>query len=176
MNLLQALPKTPLWDRLAREERLVDDPALESNVRFLRPYDDVIGTWRRCIAYTYDPDRIFTRFRHQVDATYKNRMVPPAAGRLTWNNLRFALIFALRIAYYIGLRSNYRRQFWHAARYALRHGHVDAMFGMAFIGHHLIEFTREALRGEQNASFYSQARKERATARAMERERVPESA
>jgi radical SAM superfamily enzyme YgiQ (UPF0313 family) len=176
MNLLQALPKTPLWDRLAREERLVDDPALESNVRFLRPYDDVIGTWRRCIAYTYDPDRIFTRFRHQVDATYKNRMVPPAAGRLTWNNLRFALIFALRIAYYIGLRSNYRRQFWHAARYALRHGHVDAMFGMAFIGHHLIEFTREALRGEQNASFYSQARKERAAARAMERERVPESA
>ena len=26
---------------------------------------------------------------------------------------------------------------------------------MGFIAHHLIEFTREALRGEQNASFYS---------------------
>ena len=34
------------------------------------------------------------------------------------------------------------------------------MFGIAFIGYHLIEFTREALRGEQNASFYSQARKD----------------
>jgi hypothetical protein len=41
----------------------------------------------------------------------------------------------------------------------LRRGKIDAVFGMAFIGHHLIEFTREALRGEQNASFYSQARK-----------------
>jgi hypothetical protein len=26
---------------------------------------------------------------------------------------------------------------------------------MAFVAHHLIQFTREALRGEQNASFYS---------------------
>jgi hopanoid C-2 methylase len=26
---------------------------------------------------------------------------------------------------------------------------------MGFIAHHLIEFTREALRGEQNASYYS---------------------
>ena len=27
--------------------------------------------------------------------------------------------------------------------------------GMGFVGYHLIQFTREALRGEQNASFYS---------------------
>ena len=27
--------------------------------------------------------------------------------------------------------------------------------GMGFVGYHLIHFTREALRGEQNASFYS---------------------
>jgi len=26
---------------------------------------------------------------------------------------------------------------------------------MGFIAHHLIQFTREALRGEQNASYYS---------------------
>src|SRR3984957_10953323 len=30
MNLLQALPKTPLWDRLARDGRLVEDGARES--------------------------------------------------------------------------------------------------------------------------------------------------
>jgi radical SAM superfamily enzyme YgiQ (UPF0313 family) len=49
INLLQALPKTPLWDRLARAGRLLDDPALESNVRFLRPYDEVVGLWRRAV-------------------------------------------------------------------------------------------------------------------------------
>ena len=179
MNLLQALPKTPLWDRLKRETRLVDDPMLESNVRFLRPYDEVIGTWRRCIAHAYDPERLFARFAHQIEATYVNRKVAPAAARLTWANLKFAAIFAARILYYIGLKSDYRRSFWRAARVALRRGKIDAVFGMAFIGHHLIEFTREALRGEQNASFYSQARKDqrgRRVAPRDEQEALRESA
>ena len=48
-----------------------------------------------------------------------------------------------------------RRSEWRAARYALRRGQIDAVLGMGFIGHHLIQFTREALRGEQNASYYS---------------------
>jgi hypothetical protein len=58
------------------------------------------------------------------------------------------------------IRSDYRRPFLRAARHAFRRRQYDAMFGIAFIGYHLIEFTREALRGEQNASFYSQARKD----------------
>ena len=33
--------------------------ALESNVRFLRPYDEVVAMWRRCIAYANDPERLF---------------------------------------------------------------------------------------------------------------------
>ena len=43
INLLQALPKTPLWDRLKRADRLSEDDARESNVVFLRPYDEVVG-------------------------------------------------------------------------------------------------------------------------------------
>ena len=160
MNLLQALPKTPLWDRLKRDDRLVNDATLESNVRFLRPYDEVIGMWRRCIAYAYEPQRLFARFEHQVEATYGNRMAVPARGRLTFANLKFAAIFALRIVLHVGLKADYRRHFWRAARKALRGGHIDGVFGMAFIGRHLIEFSREALRGEQNASFYSSLRKQ----------------
>jgi hopanoid C-2 methylase len=37
----------------------------------------------------------------------------------------------------------------------MRRGQIDAVLGMGFIAHHLIQFTREALRGEQNASYYS---------------------
>src|SRR5437868_8468409 len=37
INLLQALPKTPLWDRLERENRIVDDESRDSNVDFLLP-------------------------------------------------------------------------------------------------------------------------------------------
>src|SRR5262249_28398389 len=87
MNLLQALPKTPLWERLARDNRITDNPALESNVRFLRPYDEVVASWRRCVAHAYAPERLFARFRHQIDATYVNRFIPPARGKLTFANL-----------------------------------------------------------------------------------------
>jgi radical SAM superfamily enzyme YgiQ (UPF0313 family) len=155
INLLQALPKTPLWDRLKRDGRLTDDPGLESNVRFLRPYDEVVSMWRRCIAYANDPERLFARFEHQVDATYVNRIVLPARGRLTFSNLSSALVLAFRLVLHIGILSDYRRPFWRAARHALRRGQIDSVLGMGFIGHHLIQFTREALRGEQNASYYS---------------------
>ena len=155
INLLQALPRTPLWDRLAKVNRLESDPTLESNVRFLRPYDEVVAMWRRCIAYANDPERLFDRFRRQVDATYVNRMVAPARGKLNWANLSGALVLAFRVAWHIGVLSDYRRPFWRAARHALRHGQVDSVLGMGFIAHHLIQFTREALRGQQNASYYS---------------------
>src|SRR6195256_3766897 len=168
INLLQALPKTPLWDRLKAAGRLSDDPTLESNVRFLRPYDDVVSMWRRCVAYANDPERLFARFHHQVEATYVNRMITPARGKLTWGNLSSALVLAFRVVLHIGILSDYRKPFWRAARHALRRGQIDAVLGMGFIAHHLIQFTREALRGEQNASYYSTKRRKVEPAHAPE--------
>ncbi|MGY2051787.1 B12-binding domain-containing radical SAM protein [Methylobacterium sp. JK268] len=155
MNLLQALPRTPLWDRLAKEGRLVDDPTLESNVRFLRPHDEVVASWRRAIAHAYAPEQLFDRFRHQIDVTYVNRIAIPVKYRLTRDNLRRALVMGFNIALRVGLLSDYRRAFWRAAGYALRRGQIEAVFNMGFVAHHLIRFTREALRGEHNASFYA---------------------
>jgi radical SAM superfamily enzyme YgiQ (UPF0313 family) len=160
INLLQALPKTPLWDRLERDQRLIEDQTRESNVVFLRPYDEVVAMWKRAIAYAYEPEKLFERFWHQVDRTYVNRKLAPARGKLTYANLSGAAVLAARILWYLVIRSDYRRPFLRAARHAFRRGQYDAVFGIAFIGYHLIEFSREALRGEQNASFYSQARKD----------------
>jgi len=168
INLLQALPKTPLWDRLKAADRLDDDPGRESNVRFLRPYDEVVSMWRRCIAYANDPERLFARFYHQVDSTYVNRMITPARGKLNWGNLSGAVVLAFRVMLHIGLLSDYRKPFWRAARHALRRGQIDAVLGMGFIAHHLIQFTREALRGEQNASYYSTKPRAAAAAAAPE--------
>jgi len=169
INLLQALPRTPLWDRLQRAGRLIaDDAGLESNVRFLRPYDEVVAMWQRCIAYAYDPEHLYARFDHQVDATYVNRMIGPVRGKLTINNLRSALVLAFNVAFRVGLLADYRGPFWRAARHALRRGQIDAVFGMGFVGYHLIEFSREALRGGHNASFYSTRQREDAPAPARE--------
>ena len=162
MNLLQALPKTALWDRLAKDGRLVEDSSRESNVRFLRPYDEVVATWRRCIEYAYDPERLYARFTHQIEATYANRLVTPGGARMTRSNLKRGLTILSNLLIRVGLLADYRRPFWRMAWQALRRGQIEALFGVGFIAYHLIEFSREALRGQQNASFYSARARETA--------------
>ena len=155
INLLQALPKTPLWDRLVKADRLVNDPSLESNVRFLRPHDEVVASWRRAIAHAYAPERIFARFRHQMDRTYGNRIKTPVKGKLTRANLRRGWLMAKNITWELGIKADYRGVFWRSAWHAIKKGQVEAVFNMGFVCLHLIQFTREALRGEHNASFYA---------------------
>ncbi len=155
MNLLQALPKTPLWERLARAGRLVEDSSRESNVRFLRPYDEVVMNWRRCIAYAYAPERLYSRFQRQIKATYANRFRAPGSGRLTRANLVRGATLLFNLLLKVGILADYRRPFWRAAWQAIKRGQIESLFGVGFISYHLIEFSREALRGDQNASFYS---------------------
>jgi hopanoid C-2 methylase len=155
INLLQALPKTPLWDRLARDGRLVQDSSRESNVRFLRPYEDVVATWRRCIAYAYEPERLYARFLHQVKNTYVHRLAVPGGGRLTRSNIKRGATLMFNLLLRVGMLADYRQPFWRMAWEALKRGQIESLLSVGFISHHLIEFSREALRGDQNASFYS---------------------
>ncbi len=155
INLLQALPRTALWDRLSRDGRLTEDTQRESNVRFLRPYEDVVAMWRRCVEHAYDPERLYDRFTHQVESTYVNRLVTPPKARLTRANLKRGLILFSNLLVRIGMLADYRRAFRRMAWQAIKRGQIDALFGVGFISYHLIEFSREALRGHQNASFYS---------------------
>jgi radical SAM superfamily enzyme YgiQ (UPF0313 family) len=155
MNLLQALPQTPLWDRLARDGRLIENSTRESNVCFLRPYDEVVAAWRRCIAHAYDPQRLYARFIHQLDATYANRLIRPGSGRTTRSHLKRGATLLFNLLFRIGLFADYRQPFWRMAREALKRGQVESLFTIGFVSYHLIEFSREALRGDQNAAFYS---------------------
>lgn len=155
INLLQALPKTALWERLARDGRLIEDPQRESNVGFLRHYDEVLATWRRCIEYAYAPERLYARFAHQIEATYSNRLVTPARARLTRANLKRGVTLLFNLLTRVGMLADYRRPFWRMAWRAVKRGQIEALFGVGFVSYHLIEFSREALHGRQNASFYS---------------------
>ncbi|MEA2757089.1 MAG: hopanoid methylase [Aliidongia sp.] len=155
INLLQALPKTPLWDRLERSGRLIDDPTRESNVSFLLPYETVLETWRRCVGAAYSPEAVYRRFDHNARHTYPNRIRPDARGRLTPRNLWQGLRLAINLLIRVGLFADYRRHFWRVAGRELAKGHVEAAFNIALVAHHLITFSREALAGTQNASFYS---------------------
>jgi radical SAM superfamily enzyme YgiQ (UPF0313 family) len=167
MNLLQALPRTPLWDRLKREARLVeDDDARESNVVFRLPYEQVLAMWRECMRVAYRPEALYARYEHQIRATYPNRLNPPdsALRAPTWPNIRRGLILLGRILWHVGLRGDYRRAFWRFARARLRHGDIDGLITVALIAHHLILFAREASSGRRDASHYTFKPQERLVA------------
>ena len=94
MNLLQALPRTPLWDRLKREGRLIeDDDSRESNVVFQMPYDEVVAMWRECMRVGYQPEALFGRYEHQIRVAYANRLpLPNSPQRASWRNIKRGLI------------------------------------------------------------------------------------
>jgi len=156
INILYALPRTPLWRRLQREGRLLDDGSLESNVRFRLPYETVLAMWRKCITAAYEPAALYDRYAHNVAYTFANRIdFPTNARRASWQNLAAAAGTLARILWRIGARGDYRATFWRWAWPALKAGKLEALINVAVVSHHLIEFTRDCLRGAGEASFYA---------------------
>ena len=92
INLLQALPRTPLWDRLKREQRLIeDDDGRESNVAFRLPYEQV----RREVARMHARWPIARTRSMPATSTRSGRPIPIACNppdsalrAPTWSNLR----------------------------------------------------------------------------------------
>lgn len=156
INLLQALPKTPLWERLAASGRLSFDPQRESNVVFARPYGEVLDTWREAVRHAYSPEAMFARYEWNLRHTYPNRLTPPLSrARLSGRNLRRGAMLLAKIVYRVGVRGDYRRIFWRFAARAMRGGRVAELIGAALVAHHMIRFARECTEGRQNAAFYA---------------------
>src|SRR6202000_231092 len=157
INLLQALPKTPLWDRLGREKRLVlDDDPRDPNVDSLLPYDQVISSWKRAMELAYEPAKLYARYTYQCEYTYANRLKVPVSPEMkTWKNIRRALIMLRNIFWQVGVLGPYKRVFWKFALERLRRGDLEGLIGSVLIGHHLIMFARASSSGQQNASNYS---------------------
>lgn len=167
MNLLQALPRTPLWDRLKREQRLIEDrDDLESNVVFRLPYEQVLATWRECMREAYQPNALYARYEHQIRATYPNRLHPPdsALRAPTWRNVRRGLTILGRLLWQVGIRGRYRRAFWRFALARLRRGDLRGLIMVSLVAHHLILFAREASSGRRDASHYAFKPRERLVA------------
>ena len=157
INLLQALPKTPLWDRLHAAGRLSVEEDRESNVVFARSYDEVVLSWRRSIRHAYTPEAIYSRFAWNVRHTYANRITPPLSrARLAPPNLRRAIVIMMRLLVRIGLLGDYRRTFWRMAWPALRSGRIEELIHIGLVAHHMIVFARDCAKGRENASFFAQ--------------------
>jgi len=161
INLLQALPRTPLYERLAADGRIVDDPSRDSNVIFRRPYATVTAEWRDCIAKAYEPEELYRRFAYNVERTYPNRLKPPASPqRASWANLRKGVRIMANLLLRVGVFADYRKTFWAMARPLLKAGRIEDVIHVGLVAHHLIAFTRDAVSGRHNASFYSERLRE----------------
>jgi radical SAM superfamily enzyme YgiQ (UPF0313 family) len=157
INLLYALPKTPLWRRLEAAGRLNFEEGRESNVEFLMPYAEVLDMWRRCITTAYEPEFLYERFAYQAEHTYPNRIKPPRSpARVNKENVRRGLVMMANLFFRVGVLSSYRDTFWKMAKPALEKGKVERVISIALQAHHLIEFTKECSKGIESASFYSQ--------------------
>jgi radical SAM superfamily enzyme YgiQ (UPF0313 family) len=158
MNLLQALPRTPLWDRLKREGRLIEnEEGLESNVAFRLPYDQVLGMWRDAMKIAYRPDKVFERYEYQIRETYPNRLNPTdtVLKDPSWINLKKGLTILWRSIWIIGIRGSYRREFWKFTYKRLRKGQLVDLLLAVVVAHHLIMFARAASSGRRDASHYT---------------------
>jgi hopanoid C-2 methylase len=154
INLLQALPKTPLHARLAHAGRIDESGKRDSNVVFARPYDKVLDDWRRAISQAYAPEALYSRFAWNAKHTYPNRIRPPLSRvRLSLPYLRRGLVTLAKIFGKIGIAGDYRRTFWRMAWPALKSGKIDELIAAALVAHHLITFSRDAMK--QQASFYT---------------------
>jgi hypothetical protein len=156
INILYALPKTPLWRRLEADGRLVNGAGRESNVEFKLPYETVMQMWERCVTAAFAPEAIYRRFAHNLTHTFPNRLpFPSNPQRSSWENVRMGLAMLGRIIWRIGVRGQYRRTFWRLALPALGRGKIEEVIHTAVVSHHLIEFTRQCVGGGRESSFYA---------------------
>lgn len=167
INLLQALPQTPLWDRLKKEGRLIEDEGRDSNVDFLLPYDDVVRSWRRAMGSAYVPEKLLQRFEYQIKHTYPHRIKPPAGAMLTAKNIRLGLVMLRNIFWKVGVLGDYKRAFWKFAVRRLARGEIEYLISSIMVAHHLINFARDASGGVTNASYYSMKLQDTAAAPAV---------
>jgi len=156
VNILYALPKTPLYERLKQAGRIVCDDHRDSNIQFLQPYEQVVANWRRVIAGAYEPKAIYQRYATQARKTYPHRYRHKHPLRLaTPRNLHRACSMLSRLIWHAGLQSNYRAEFWSMFWTQLRQGRIENIFQIAMVAHHLINYARDCVAGRTHASNYT---------------------
>jgi radical SAM superfamily enzyme YgiQ (UPF0313 family) len=154
INLLEALPRTPLHRRLQAAGRLIEAEGRESNVDFKLPYDDVVAMWRRTFCAAFAPEAIYRRFLHNQHHTYSHRVEIPPTGKLSLSNVWRGLSTLAKLVVKVGIIGDYRDVFWRMARPALKSGDIETVIHVSLVSHQMISYAREAVAGVQGASFF----------------------
>lgn len=153
INLLYALPRTKLHERLSAAGRLIDDPARESNVVFKMPYPVVLNTWRRVVREAYDSARLFGRFESQTEVCFPNRF--KFKRTVTPKMVSYGANVIARTLWQVGYRADYADLFWKVSRPLIARKRIEEVIHIGVVTHHLIQFARDCEKGSAEACFYA---------------------
>jgi radical SAM superfamily enzyme YgiQ (UPF0313 family) len=157
VNVLYALPKTPLYRRLQAEGRLIGTADVdESNIVFKLPEAVVVDQWRKVVEHVFEPENLHARYRHNIVHTYPNRKKVPLISQVNVRNMHIALHSVVSIFVKLGLGANYKPAFWKMAFELLKHGRIDHLIYIATMGHHLITYGQEVKDGRARACNYTE--------------------
>jgi len=153
INLLYALPKTPLHDRLRQEGWIIEGAGAASNVRFKLPRRLVVEMWQRCIAGAYVPEKLFARFRRQAETTYRRRLA--VSRKVRARDVLLGLKIIGRLLWGVGVRADFRRPFWRTVLPLVRQGRIEEVIHIGLVANHLIRHARDCRAGLADACFYA---------------------
>jgi radical SAM superfamily enzyme YgiQ (UPF0313 family) len=147
-GFLEALPTTPLYERLAREGRLIDDGRSHGNFkppnfRTVLPLRSLLSGGRHTLQSIYAPDAFFARaLRSLDDWRVEDTQRAPATSR---DSLRGVLLKSIVKQ---GLLSSYRRQYWAFLYQLLRRWRSSPQklwLGLSILvsAHHFIRYAQQ---------------------------------
>jgi radical SAM superfamily enzyme YgiQ (UPF0313 family) len=138
LNLLQALPNTRLWERLRKEDRLLESEISADmidasfNFRPFRPAAEIVDEFIRAIDYLYEPSKFLARtFRYFLTMRPTRAFIAAKTGKAPKaGNKKLPapvsinleeLTGLLRLVWRQGIVAHYRRQFWRQSLEIYRH-------------------------------------------------------
>jgi radical SAM superfamily enzyme YgiQ (UPF0313 family) len=165
-NMLAALPKTPLWDRMEKEGRLTDHDekldellgCLNTNVQTKLPLHLTKQMLVDTMRDAYSPEKVFARYEWNLEHVYGKFIFgrPPSK---TWAHLKYMAPFALGMMWNViklGFTADYKKYYWRYLWKALKlrlRGKIpsilDVMFRVLPTAHHLILWERAYLANMQ---------------------------
>jgi radical SAM superfamily enzyme YgiQ (UPF0313 family) len=156
-GVLQAPPTTPLYERMKREGRLLQNNPEPSNFdppnfRTVLPLPELLDGTKRMLLTLYDPHRFYER---ALDSLERWQLQPEQ--RAPALSFRYLSIVLLKSVWKQGLLSGYRRAYWrYVGRLMLRWGLQPQKrrlgLELALSGHHFIRYARQvaqSLEGER---------------------------
>jgi radical SAM superfamily enzyme YgiQ (UPF0313 family) len=162
-NMLAALPKTPLWDRMEREGRLLPEGdekldsllgCLNTNVQTKLPLHVTKQMLVDTMRDAYSPEQVFARYTWNLENVY-GRFIFGRPPSKTWAHIKYMAPFAakmmwnvLKLGFTADYKKHYWRYLWKAIKLRLR-GKIpsvlDVMFRVLPTAHHLIAWNRAYL-------------------------------